>query len=96
MTKVFFILASTLFFLFVVYISSQLGIELITGFNPSLTEFVSSGNWLVDMVNLVGWNLSIFVNLMFISSEFALFNGVILLGYGISLLWSIMELARGV
>ena len=76
--------------------TAMLGASAIAGFDASASSFVTTGNWFVDLLVLVGNNVSIFFSLMSVSSEYALFNGIILAAYSLSMVWAVLELARGV
>lgn len=99
MTKVFFILASTIFFLFVVNVAGNMGQTVISGFTPSALTPSNTTVAGVDPLSslfYVTQNLAVFFQLMFISSEWFLFGSIIIGGYVIAMLWAILEIIRGV
>lgn len=94
-SKLGFIIGSTIFFLFIVQVSAYVGTELVSGFEPSTTTNFT-GISVLDLIIGVVNNVGIFIALIGVSSEFSLFNGTILLAYATGMIWAIVELLRGV
>lgn len=95
MTKVFFILGITAFFLALIQITGLWGISFLDNIDPSFTA-PSPPTSILDTIAFVVNNFLIFFQLMFASSSFFLFGSVVILSYSIAMLWAILELINGV
>lgn len=94
-TKLGFIFASTLFFLFVVQVGGMIGQNVLTGFDTDFTA--PSAPTGIDTV-LFGFisNFGVFISLMSVSSEFFLFGSVVIGAYVIAMLYIAIEVIRGI
>lgn len=96
MSKVWFILASTIFVLFLIQVGAMIGASIVTGGGTSITtptapsaDPISNAIWVVQ-------NIGFFFTLMTVDSSFLIFGSVIILGYVISMIWAVIEVIRGV
>lgn len=98
MTKVFFILGITTFFLFLVQATALFGASSLINANiegfvppiaPTTIDFFGTLTFVVA-------NFGVFFTLMTISSTFLIVGSVIFVAYGFAMLWAILELIRGI
>jgi hypothetical protein len=94
-SKIQFIFATTIFFLFVVNVSGLIGETFVEGFDASFT-LNSTGNWVVDSFLFVFNNIATFFTLMGTSSEFFLFGAVVVGAYTLSMFYLVIEVIRGI
>ena len=94
-TKLGYIFASTGFFLFVVFVSTLIGENIVTGFEIEPVINLT-GIGILDLIIGVVNNLFLFTALVQTSSEFFLFGTVLVTAYSVGMIWAIVELLRGV
>jgi len=95
-----FILSIVLFFTTLTFVSVSMASANSGWLRYAPTSFTqpscSLGIIVIDGLLTCAWNyLSAFLALMSISSEFAIFNGIILMGLIFSLGWAVVALLRG-
>lgn len=95
MTKVFFILGISVFFLFLVQVSALWGIRILDNIDPTFVAPAPPTDPLATIFYVLN-NFGIFFQLMFASSGFLIFGSVVVVGYSIAMLWAILEMVRGV
>ena len=96
MTKVFFIIGITMFFLFIVQISAMWGTTILNNTNNlSFTAPAPPSN-ILDALGYIVANFGIFFTIMSVSSGFLIFGSVIVIAYVIGMFWAVLELIRGV
>ena len=93
MSKTFFILSYTIFVFFLIQILALMGQNIIN--NAPNPPIIPPQPTILDYIVYPFLNIGYFFQLMAISSTYALI-GLILLPFNIALIWSVIELIRGV
>ncbi len=94
MNKLSFILFYSTFLFFIMQISAMAGADIVQ--NAPTTPTMSGTPNVVTYLVWVFANMGYFFSLMAVSSEFFLFGVFILTPFIIGMVWTILELARGV